>query len=145
MFRAILVPTDGSSLSDKAVAGAIEFAKINPGSQIIGLSVVEHFPYNTPDGISSPEVMAIERGLIDLAKQNVAKLAEAASVAGIPCEVITARSSSPSEEIIKAASKYKCDCIVMASHGRSGLSQIFMGSVTQKVLTQTSIPVMVYR
>jgi nucleotide-binding universal stress UspA family protein len=80
-----------------------------------------------------------------VAQQNVNKVAAAASAANIPFEGLVSLAPSPYQEIVAAAEKYGCDAIVMASHGRSGLNRLFLGSETQKVLAHTHLPVLVLR
>ncbi|TWC62090.1 universal stress protein [Herbaspirillum sp. SJZ099] len=145
MFKTILVPTDGSERSDKAIVNAIDYAK-HCGAKIVGISVAEPYPF-PPLAESS---MAIDPGLYEdnvrsLAEQHVKKIADAAQAAGVPCQTATMLSFAPDEEIVNAAKTYQCDVIFMASHGRSGLSRIFLGSKTQKVLAHSSVPVLVLR
>ena len=145
MFKTILVPTDGSERSDKAIANAIDYAQ-HCKSKIIGISVAEPYPFS-PLAESS---MAIDPGIYEenvrtLAEQNVKKISEAAKAAGVDCETTTVLSFAPDEEIVSAAKKFNCDVIFMASHGRSGLSRLFLGSKTQKVLAHSTIPVLVLR
>ena len=145
MFKNILVPTDGSERSDKAIATAIDYAK-NSGASIVGISVAEPYPFS-PLAESS---MAIDPALYEenvktLANQHIKKIADAAAAAGVPCQTEIVMSFNPDEEIIKTATLHGCDAIFMASHGRSGLSRIFLGSKTQKVLTHSTIPVLVLR
>lgn len=145
MFKTILVPTDGSERSDKAIANAIDYAQ-HCQSRIVGISVAEPYPFS-PLAESS---MAIDPSIYEenvraLAEQNVKKIADAAEAAGIPCETTTVLSFSADEEIVNAAKKFNCDVIFMASHGRSGLSRLFLGSKTQKVLAHSTIPVLVLR
>lgn len=145
MFKTILVPTDGSPLSDKAIDAAIEFAKTN-GSKIIGLSVAEPYPFSPlSESTFGDDSVAYEKKMQILAQKNVQKIADAAQKNDVPCQTSTALSFSPYEEIIKAAKKFGCDVIFMASHGRKGLSQLFVGSETQKVLVNSTIPVLVFR
>jgi nucleotide-binding universal stress UspA family protein len=75
----------------------------------------------------------------------VQRVADAAKSAGVPCETVALLSYSPYEEIIQTAEKFRCDLIFMASHGRRGLTRLFLGSETQKVLAHSTIPVLVYR
>jgi len=145
MFKKILVPTDGTSLSDITITNAIKFAKINLGSKIVGISVAELIPFAAVDGLGGFDVVEYERRTLKVAQQYVDKISDAANAAGIPCETITALSATPYEEIIKAAEKYQCDCIFMSSHGRKGLVRLFLESNTQKVLAQASVPVIVFR
>jgi nucleotide-binding universal stress UspA family protein len=145
MFKTILVPTDGSERSDKAIANAIDYAR-HCGSRIVGISVAEPYPFS-PLAESS---MAIDPSLYEenvrtLAEQRVKKVADAAQAAGVPCQTATMMSFAPDEEIVNAAKTYHCDVIFMASHGRSGLSRIFLGSKTQKVLAHSNVPVLVLR
>jgi nucleotide-binding universal stress UspA family protein len=72
-------------------------------------------------------------------------VANAASAAGIPFQGVITTSTSPSDEIVEAAKKFNCDIILMASHGRSGLEKLLLGSETQKVLSHTTLPVLVFR
>jgi nucleotide-binding universal stress UspA family protein len=153
MFQKILIPTDGSALSDVAVTAAIKFAKeIN--ASVVAISVAE--PYLYVPAIADGFV--IDAGLYNLdleklhndqvqqiAQDNVMKVIEAAKLAEVTCGTITAVSSNPHEEIIHAAESLGCDLIIMATHGRKGLNKLFLGSETQKVIAHSSIPVMVYR
>lgn len=145
MFKTILVPSDGSALSGKAVDAAITFAKSN-GSRIIALSVAEPYPLlpameaTVPADFSEYDTQMRER-----AEQIVRKIAAAAKNAGVPCETTVVQSFNPYDEIVKAAEKNGCDAIFMASHGRKGLNKLFLGSETQKVLAHSSIPVLVLR
>lgn len=145
MFKTILVPTDGSPLSTKAINAAIEFAQSN-GGKIVGLSVAEPYPY-TPltDGSITVDAHNYEAKMRELAQMHVQRIADAAQAANIPCETCVRQSFSPYEEIISVANKYDCEIIFMASHGRKGLSRLFVGSETQKVLAHSTIPVLVFR
>ena len=145
MFKTILVPTDGSPLSAKAIAAAIEFAKFG-GSKIIGLSVAEPYPFSPlaeSTMASDPDIY--EDHMRELAHLHVKKIEDAAALANVKCDTSIALSFNPYEEIIRAAEKFNCDAIFMASHGRKGLSKLFLGSETQKVLAHTTIPVLVLR
>jgi nucleotide-binding universal stress UspA family protein len=145
MFKTILVATDGSADSDKAIAGAIEFARQVDG-KLVALSVVEPYPF--PPIAESAYIggsEAYEQRALELANAHVAKVKSAADAAQIPCETAVGFSLNPHEEIIAAAQKYKCDAIFMATHGRKGLEKLFAGSVTQKVIGQAPVPVMVFR
>lgn len=145
MFKTILVPTDGSPLSDKAIDAAITFAK-GAGSKVIGISVSEPRDYShISDGMSVSDTSQAFQDRCAAAQANVDKVAAAARAANVACETVTARSLNPYEEIIKAATEHQCDAIFMASHGRKGLSALFVGSETQKVLSHSTIPVLVLR
>ena len=143
MFKNILVPTDGSKLSQQAVGAAIELAR-GYGSKIVAFSVAEAYPMVTA------AAMMIDPGtesamLQDLAQLNVEWVAQAAKIAGVPCTTATAVSDSPYQEILAAATDHHCDVIFMASHGRRGLTKLLAGSVTQNVLAYSTIPVLVMR
>jgi nucleotide-binding universal stress UspA family protein len=145
MYKKILVPTDGSDLSDQAITAAIDFARLC-GAEIVALSIAEPYPL-VP---AAEGAMVIDPGLetreLEHASQDYVKnVADRASAAGVPCTTVTALSMAPHEEIIRAAEGNGCDVIFMASHGRRGLSRLLAGSVTQDVLDHCHIPVMVLR
>ncbi|GAA4012349.1 universal stress protein [Actimicrobium antarcticum] len=145
MFKTILVPTDGSALSDKAITAAIEFARLT-GGKIIGLSVAEPYPYSPlSEGAMTNDSAEYEEKMRQMARAHVLKIADAASAAGLQYSTYVTESFSPYEEIIDVAAKQGCDVIFMASHGRKGLNKLFVGSETQKVLGHTTIPVLVFR
>jgi nucleotide-binding universal stress UspA family protein len=145
MFKKILVPTDGSELSDQAVAAAIEFARAC-GGEIVAFSVAQPYPIvPAAEGAMVIDPGVESRVLQDLARQNVERVAQAARSAGVACTTATALSYVPHQEIIKAATDYQCDLIFMASHGRRGLSKLLAGSETQHVLANSTIPVLVLR
>ncbi len=149
MFQHILLPTDGSELSDKAVKQAIELAKAL-GARITAVHIVDKFHLRIPDeGFPPPEIPVLKERFDEIeaarAKTILGPIKEAAKVAGIECDVATATSDTPYEMIIDQATRFKCDLIVMASHGRRGLQGILLGSETQKVLTHSKIPVLVCR
>jgi len=149
MYKHILVPTDGSALSEKAVEAAIKLAKL-AGARITAFHAVEPYPLQgayaaEASGIAElqPEIFA-ERSE-EYAKRVLEAVASAAAAAQVQCTTEYATSRSPSQAIVEKAAKENCDLIVMASHGRRGLEGFLLGSETQKVLTHSSIPVLVYR
>jgi nucleotide-binding universal stress UspA family protein len=145
MYNKILVPTDGSELSEQAVKAAIGFARLC-GAEIVALSVAEPYPMiPAAEGAMVIDPGVENRALQDNAKASVDKVARAAQAAGLTCTAVTAVSMVPHEEIIRAAVEHHCDLIFMASHGRRGLSRLLAGSVTQNVLAYSSVPVMVLR
>ena len=145
MYRKILVPTDGSVLSEKAITAAIEFARKHPGCRIIGFSVAEPLSFNQIESLTkSGESDYMVREQLS-AQSRVNRIAELAQSAGVPCETGVAQSTKPHEEIVRASNDYDCDCIFMASNGRKGLNKLFIGSETQKVLATAQVPVLVYR
>jgi nucleotide-binding universal stress UspA family protein len=145
MYKTILVPTDGSSLSEQASTAAIEFARLC-GARIVAFSVAEPYPLvPAAEGAMVIDPGIETRVLQEFAQQNVDKVAQEARAAGVECTTVTAVSMFPYQEIISAAAQNQCDLIFMASHGRRGLSRLLAGSVTQNVLAYSSIPVMVLR
>jgi nucleotide-binding universal stress UspA family protein len=145
MFKKILVPTDGSPLSDKAVDAAIKFAK-KIKADIVAISVAEPLSFVVlTDGAVTIDLEAYEKKACEQAQQHVQRVENAARTANVRCETVTALSFNPYEEIINAANAHHCDIIFMASHGRKGLNRLLVGSETQKVLTHSTIPVLVFR
>jgi nucleotide-binding universal stress UspA family protein len=144
MFKKILLPTDGSELSLKAIDGALEFAKALKAG-VVGLTVLEPYSYSNLSEYRPETLDDYEQRTMKAAAERLGKIADAAAKASIPIETVTVKSFSPFEAIIDTAKSKGCDVIFMASHGRRGLSAVLLGSETQKVLTHSTIPVMVYR
>ena len=144
MFKKILVPTDGSPLSDNAAKAAIAFAAA-AGASVVAFAVAEAYPY--PVGMEGgvvPDLSGYEDALRETAERHVKQVATAAATAGVPCESVIVIGYSAGLEIVDAAKAQGCDLIWMASHGRSGLERMFMGSQTKKVLAASGVPVLVY-
>ncbi|NML60962.1 universal stress protein [Massilia sp. RP-1-19] len=145
MFKTILVPTDGSDISQQAVAAAIDYARCC-GAAIVALSVAEPYPVvPVVDGALVIDPGLDSRELQAQARERVDRIAAAAAAAGVPCTTLVALSFHPHEEIIAAAAQHHCDVIFMASHGRRGLGRLLAGSETQKVLAYAQAPVLVFR
>ncbi|XVJ70277.1 MAG: universal stress protein [Rhizobacter sp.] len=144
MFQRILVPTDGSELSAKAVNTALELAK-QLGSHVYALSVKEPFPYSAISEIQSPSPQVFMDAQERLAQKRVQTVLDACKAAQVPCQAHTVEADHPWEAIHDHAKKHECDLIVMASHGRRGMSAMLLGSETQKVLTHSKVPVLVVR
>ncbi|MCL1886392.1 MAG: universal stress protein [Betaproteobacteria bacterium] len=145
MYKTILVPTDGTVLSEKAISAAIQYASIHKGCKIIGMTVAEPLPLTQIESFTKSQESDYLNREYKIAQERVHRIAELARTAGIPFDVVILQSSKPHEEIVNAAAQYNCDCIFMASNGRKGLNKLFIGSETQKVLATTTIPVLVYR
>jgi nucleotide-binding universal stress UspA family protein len=145
MYKRILVPTDGSSISVNAADAAIELARAL-GGEMVALSIAVPEPVlQSLDG-----AMVLDPGqqvdvLLEQANGFATTLAERAQAAGVPCTPVTAFSLDPGEAIVKAVREHGCDLVVMGSHGRRGLSRLLAGSVTQAVLAYAPVPVMVLR
>jgi nucleotide-binding universal stress UspA family protein len=146
MFQTILVPTDGSALSDAAASAAVRFAK-QIGGKIVALSVAEPAPHTivSDGGAFIVDIADYEQKARELAQKHVDRVAAVASAEQVPCDTVIALSFSPYQEIVQAATDYHCDLIFMATHGRKGLNKLFLGSETQKVLAHTTVPVLVHR
>ncbi|MBL8382620.1 MAG: universal stress protein [Burkholderiales bacterium] len=145
MLTKILVPTDGSELSMKAVHGAIELAR-KLGSRLVGMTVTEPYPYEHMAGHTPIESHAqYDARMQQEAAARLAPVRAAAAAAGVAVDTAVKSAVSPYEAIIAAATEHGCDGIVMSSHGRRGLSALLLGSETQKVLTHSTIPVLVLR
>jgi nucleotide-binding universal stress UspA family protein len=147
MFQRILVATDGSSLSKKAVTSAIALASQN-GAELVALTVVPRYPKNYFDGaaVFSPEDIArIEKQWAESAQATLDAVGTKAKAAGVKVKTALISSDLVGEAIINAAKKHKSEMIVMASHGRKGLKRLLLGSETQHVLTHSELPVLVLR
>ncbi|MCS7100255.1 MAG: universal stress protein [Burkholderiaceae bacterium] len=144
MFTKILVPTDGSELSAKAIEGAAQLAR-RLGAKLVGVTVVEPYSYATLSEYRPESLEDYEARMNQVARERLQRLEAVARGAGVEVETLVAKSFAPYEAIIEAATQHGCDLIVMASHGRRGLNAVLLGSETQKVLTHSKIPVMVYR
>ncbi len=147
MYKRILVATDGSTLSKKAVNSAIELAA-TCGAELVALKVVPRYPQAYFEGsipLSVAEVGRIESQWTEAAKQALDAVQKSAKSKGVTTKVVTVKSDVVSDAIIAAAKKHKADLIVMASHGRKGIKRLLLGSETQQVLTHSHIPVLVLR
>ena len=145
MYKRILVPTDGSSISLNAADAAIELARAF-GGDMVALSIAVPEPVlQSLDG-----AMVLDPGqqvdvLLEQANGFATALAGRAQAAGVPCTAVTAFALDPGEAIVNAVRQHGCDLVVMGSHGRRGLSRLLAGSVTQAVLAYAPVPVMVLR
>jgi nucleotide-binding universal stress UspA family protein len=147
MFKHLLVPTDGSPLSQATVARAASYAK-EAGARITLFYAKPPLPaaYDGVGGLSSAHLTQDMQARLDSAAQDTLTAAETlASEAGVSVEKMILVGFHPYELIIQAADTQGCDLIFMASHGRRGVSALLLGSETNKVLTHSKIPVLVYR
>ena len=140
MYRHILIPTDGSELAERAVTHGLSLAKF-VGAKVTGI-IVEERPaaWLLAAGVAFAE---FTEQLREYYASALDSMANAAKQAGVPCDTVQVEDVRPYEAIIATATDRGCDLIVMASHGRSGLSAVVLGSVTNKVLTHTKTPVLV--
>jgi nucleotide-binding universal stress UspA family protein len=147
MYQKILVTTDGSPLSKKAVRGAIGLAA-SLDAQLVALHVVPRYPVNYFEGalsLSVEDIGRTERKWADEGQAMVDAVVEQAKSAKVSAKGVVTQSDRVAESIIAAAKKHKCDLVVMASHGRKGIKRVLMGSETQHVLTHSHVPVLVLR
>jgi nucleotide-binding universal stress UspA family protein len=146
MFKHILIATDGSPASGKAATAGIALGKAL-GARITAYCAVEPLPIFGGDGYVPDQKMidGFEMSARNVAHKRVDAVGKKAKAAGVDFASVVTNADTPYAGIIAAAKKRKCDVIFMASHGRRGLSRLMMGSVTQKVLTHSRIPVLVYR
>jgi len=147
MYEHILIPTDGSALSEMAIRQGIAFARAIR-AKVTALAVSPSFHLFEVDPIMvgytpSPEQYA--RDSEARAEKYLAVARVEAGIAGVPCETVHATQDHVYEAIIDTASKKSCDLIFMASHGRKGISAFVLGSETYKVLSHSKIPVLVCR
>jgi nucleotide-binding universal stress UspA family protein len=145
MFRNILIPTDGSDLAAKAVEQGVRFAK-EIGAKITAVTVTEPFELVSVSQIQL-EYTPIEykKDAEAQAEKVLGTVSAIAKSAGVECQTLHTEHEQVYQAIIEAAEARKCDLIVMASHGRRGVSAVVLGSETAKVLTHSKIPVLVYR
>ncbi len=145
MFKKILVPTDGSPVSETSAKAAIEFAATT-GASIVALSVAQLYPYMLmPEAGAMVDLSAYEEAQDQTAQSHVDKVKQLAAGARVACEPIATRGVHPYEEILATARDTQCDAIWIASHGRRGLDKLLLGSETQRVLAHATMPVIVYR
>ena len=147
MYKHILIPTDGSELSGKAIDAGIEFAR-SVGARVTGFTAVPEYPLPSEVEIMARRAVSLEQHERITKKQAEAALqpiADRAHGAAVKYDADFAQSDRPHEAIIRAAEKHGCDLIFMASHGRRGISALIHGSETQAVLTHSTIPTLVYR
>ena len=146
MYKNILLPIDGSQLSNVAIDNGLLFAKA-VGAKVTGLYVMlerqlDSFEDYAPVDVKAPnptDVAAQE------ARQYLFAITARAEAAGVPCETMSLKHTSPHQAIIQAARLRGCDLIIMASHGKKGITGELVGSETARVITNCKIPVLVYR
>jgi nucleotide-binding universal stress UspA family protein len=147
MFKHILIPTDGSPVSAKAVRAGIALAR-QSGARVTGYYALEPVPthfYGDGYVVDARMIAEFERRGREAAKKRIAGLAREAQRAGVRFEPLVETAPTPYEGIVAAAKKRKCDLILMASHGKRGLSRLMLGSVADKVIRLSKVPVLVYR
>ena len=145
MYKRILIPTDGSEASQRAILAGVDFAR-EVGAEVVGLTVTPEFHVLSADSEmleDTPDQFAVRSAA--RGRRILGEVESAARDAGVACRTEHAVNDEPYEAIIDAARRLGCDLIVMASHGRRGLKGFLLGSETQKVLVHCTIPVLVHR
>jgi nucleotide-binding universal stress UspA family protein len=146
MFKNILIPTDGTELSQQAVRMGVELAKLHQ-ARITGIHVIPDYHLliayeGAFDPVTEERIEEEAKTRAEMYLEFVRKTAEQA---GIACDTVCETGDHPHDAILKTANARKCDLIVMTSHGRKGLAAMLLGSETRKVLTHGRIPVLVVR
>jgi nucleotide-binding universal stress UspA family protein len=146
MFKRILIPTDGSPLATKAARAGIGLAEAL-GARVVGCYVAEVVQpvFGARGMVSRQMIDEFNRSNRDAGQRHVDAIGRIAARLGVPFTSVVSTDHPPHEGIAKVAKKHRCDVIVMATHGRSGLNKLMMGSVAQKVLMHSKLPVLVYR
>jgi nucleotide-binding universal stress UspA family protein len=147
MFTRIMLATDGSKLSQKAVKSAIDMAsKFN--AELVAVKVIPRYVQTYFEGsftVADIDVKSIEAQWAAGAQVVLDKIATSAAAKGVSVKTAVIKSDDIADGLVKAANKMKVDLIVMASHGRKGVKRLLLGSETQNVLTHSEIPVLVLR
>jgi nucleotide-binding universal stress UspA family protein len=144
MYQRILVPTDGSDITAKAVSTAVAMAKLN-GASLVAVCVKEPFPYSAISEMQPVPPQEFYDAQERIAAGRVKAVMDAASAAGVACDGNTVEALHPWEAILDVAKQKGCDLIVMASHGRRGMAALLIGSETSRVLTHSPLPVLVVK
>ena len=144
MYKRILFPTDGSEITAKALTSAIAMAKLT-GAELYALAVKEPFPYSAISEMQPVPPQEFLDAQERVALSRLKAVGEAAAAAGVASHSHSVEGLHPWEAILDHGKAMGCDLVVMASHGRRGMSALLLGSETQKVLTHSTIPVLVVR
>jgi nucleotide-binding universal stress UspA family protein len=145
MFKHILIPTDGSDLSRKAVIYGVQLAK-SLGARVTAITLTEPYHVASMDAVLVAETTEEhDERVARIADRALEQVKMAAEAAGVTVETVRESHDQPYRAIIDCALANQCDLIVMASHGRRGVAALLLGSETAKVLTHSTIPVLVYR
>ena len=145
MFKHLLIATDGSELSNKAVGQGLSLAE-SLGAKVTVVTVTEPFAASVP-----AEVAVVfsredyDKAVVSSAERILQGASAAAVASGIPCETVHVKNQYPAEGILDLAKTRECDLIVMASHGRRGIPRLVLGSEANRVVTQSMVPVLICR
>ena len=147
MYQCILIATDGSPLSDKAVEAGLSLAALS-GAAVIALKVVPHYPRSYFEGglaTDTNDMKRIEQQWSEAAQTLVNAIKDQGDAQKVAVTPVVVKSDLVAEAVIETAQNHHCDLIVMASHGRKGIQHLLLGSETQHVLTHANVPVLVLR
>lgn len=144
MYTCILVPTDGSDITAKAIDSAITLAKTF-GAKLVTLAVKEPFPYSAISEMQPIPPQEFFDAQDRIANKHVEQVKALCAASGVACTAATVEAVHPWEAVIDYGKEQGADLIVMASHGRRGMAALLLGSETQKVLTHSTVPVLVVR
>jgi len=145
MYKHILIPIDGTVLSDSAMDKGLAFAR-EIGARVTVLMTTEPAPIVMMAMVQLTEQQnRYHQHAVDQAARHLGEALAKAKAAGVPCETVQVDHDHPYQAIIETAASRGCDLIAMASHGRRGISALVLGSETTKVLTHSTTPVLVYR
>ena len=145
MYKSILIATDGSEFCAGAISHGVALAKL-VGAKVVAVTVSQPLHTAIPKELIPDHLIAsVQSEIAKAADEKLAAVEKAAKAAGVTIETVKASRDHPWEAIVQTAKDKGCDLIVMASHGRRGVSAMVLGSETQKVLVHTNIPVLVVR
>ena len=144
MYKRILVPTDGSDITQRAISTAVSLAKLT-GAEIFTISVKDPYPYSAISEMQPTLPQEFLDAQERVATKNVTQVRDACTAAGIACTAHTVESVSVWEAVVDYAKQKDCDLVVMASHGRRGVQALLLGSETNRVLTHSAVPVLVVK
>ena len=147
MYRRILIPTDGSAVARKAVDTGVALAKALKAS-VVGyhaLEAIEHIYVRGGTSVRQATATEIERAMREAGERCLDEIREAAASAGVACETVMTSPAGSYQGIIDAARERSCDLVCIGSHGRGGVASVILGSVALKVLSHSTIPVLVCR
>ena len=145
MYKCILLPTDGTEFCERAIRHGIALAKLVQ-AKVVGVTMTHPLHSALPRSLIPKNLAGvIHDETVKAAGEKLAAVERIAREAGVQVEILRLSNDHPWEGIVQAAKDKRCDLIVMASHGRRGVSAVVLGSETQKVLTHSSIPVLVVR
>ena len=147
MYQRILVATDGSTLSNTATKHAIELAAL-AGAELVIINIVARYPQSYFEGgiaLLPEDVARVEQQWTNEGQKVVDAVAQTALARGVTAKAVVVRADVVSDALLEAIQTYRCDLVIMASHGRRGITRLLLGSETQHVLTHADIPVLVLK